>query len=386
MPDIAGRNGSHAPYALSYQIGRGTIRINLLFVLSLYVMLWLVLGFMRKLSGEGSARTCVRLPVFPRSSLASDSETTMTGRWTHPSKRARLLGSLAAVAAVASVWGVGVSPAGAAGSHPGGVGEMCPEVLQGSPTGGLEKVTDPPDGSEVYRGDVIKVTLTWDKARFDGPTLHKALDCVTTDGKLAPDLSVQERDPANDGVFEHSFTVPDGLPDGTRLCDRGFVSGPGSEEGFDRAKSNDVCFKLGGKAPASEAAPPPAGPSPAPGSPAPPSPAPPAPAPGSPAPPSPTPPSPAPPSPAPPSPGQQPPEVAPISGGPSGGPAPRLSGQAPPGAGQIGPGAGSQAAPTLPATGSGSGSLALVAAGALLSGALSAAAGRQRPAAPISRA
>ena len=132
-------------------------------------------------------------------------------------------------------------PAGAGPSHPGGVPDTCPEVLAGGPTGGIEKVTEPADGSEVRPGDVISVTLRWDTTTFTGPVLHKALDCVTIDGAPADELSTQERDTANDGRFDYRFTVPGDLPDGARLCDRGFVSGPDGT-GFNREKSNDVCF------------------------------------------------------------------------------------------------------------------------------------------------
>jgi hypothetical protein len=251
-----------------------------------------------------------------------------------------MLGLLAAVAVLASAWVFATGPAGATASHPGGVAEMCPEVLKGAPSGELKKETDPPDGSEVRGGDVIKVKLLWDETRYDGPKLHKALDCVTLDGDLAPDLSVEERDAANDGVFEHSYTVPKGLPEGTVVCDRGFVSGPGREEEFKRAKSNKVCFPVVAPS-AGESAPP-----------APP----------------PTPPAPAPP---------------PIAAGPAGGPVPpRVSAEAPTPAAQVQPGP--QPAVTLPRTGSDSHVLVLFAVGALLFGALSVAA-RGEPASRLSR-
>lgn len=145
-------------------------------------------------------------------------------------------------------------PAGAAPSHPGGVPDTCPEVLAGAPTGGIEKVTDPADGSVVHRGDVISVTLRWDTTTFTDPVLHKALDCVTIDGTPADDLSTQERDTPNDGRFDYRFTVPGDLPDGARLCDRGFVSGPDGD-GFNRQKSNDVCFVVRVDQPAEAPAP-----------------------------------------------------------------------------------------------------------------------------------
>ena len=155
--------------------------------------------------------------------------------------------ALGGIAALTSSFALG-GPVGATPSHPGELTDTCPEVLAGTPTGGLEKVTDPPDGSEIRRGALVVVTLRWDRATFAGTGLHKALDCVTVDGAPADRLSVQERDTANDGIFETRFTVPDDLADGTRLCDRGFVSGPGPGNTFERLKSNDVCFTISGDA------------------------------------------------------------------------------------------------------------------------------------------
>jgi hypothetical protein len=134
------------------------------------------------------------------------------------------------------------------------VTDTCPEVLAGAPTGGIEKLTEPADGSVVRRGDVVFVTLRWDTTTFSGPVLHKVLDCVTVDGAPADELSTQERDTANDGTFETDFTVPDDLADGARLCDRGFVSGPADDD-FGREKSNDVCFIVRGDRPTDGPAP-----------------------------------------------------------------------------------------------------------------------------------
>ena len=114
----------------------------------------------------------------------------------------------------------------------------------------------PPHGSVAHAGQIVEVTLTWDPAGFSGAQLHKALDCVTVDGALAEDLSVQERDIANDGTFFYSFAVPAGLATGTDLCDRGFVSGDSPGGGFERETSNDVCLEVG-PPPSPEAPPPP---------------------------------------------------------------------------------------------------------------------------------
>jgi hypothetical protein len=136
------------------------------------------------------------------------------------------------------------SAAGATPSHPGGVPETCPEVLAGGPTGGLEKSTNPPPGTDVSPGSVIEVTLRWDPALFTGTQVHKVLDCVTVNGHAADDLSVQERDAADDGDFTTRMTVPGDVGDGASLCDRGFVSGLTGNGAFLREKSNDVCFTI----------------------------------------------------------------------------------------------------------------------------------------------
>ncbi|HEV7688145.1 MAG TPA: hypothetical protein VGQ80_16330 [Acidimicrobiia bacterium] len=165
-----------------------------------------------------------------------------------------MVGGMAVVASSLAV----TATAGATPSHPGGVDDTCPEVLAGAPTGGVEKLTSPPPGSEVGRGGLIEVTLRWDPALFAGPSLHKALDCVTIDGHASDGLSVQERDTPNDGEFTTPMTVPDGLTDGARLCDRGFVSGTALHGPFAREKSNDVCFTVRGDSAAPTVSPAPA--------------------------------------------------------------------------------------------------------------------------------
>jgi hypothetical protein len=150
---------------------------------------------------------------------------------------------VAAAALVAAQAGFGVHFASATPSHPGEVLDTCPEALAGGPTGGVEKLTRPPAESVVHPGELINVSLRWEPGIFERPVLHKALDCVTVDGQFAPALSVQERDTVNDGLVELAYTVP-AVSAGMRLCDRGFVSGATAEGGFDREKSNDVCFTV----------------------------------------------------------------------------------------------------------------------------------------------
>ena len=183
----------------------------------------------------------------------------------------RSWGRVVAAGAAAVGFSLLVEPAaGATPSHPGGVPDTCPEVLAGTPTGGLQKLTVPVAGSAVARGEVITVTLRWDPAIFAGSLLHKALDCVTVDGDAADGLSIQQRDVTNTGEFTTTTTVPDGLAEGARLCDRGFVSGATPGGGFAREKSNDVCFIVHNAAAPALAVAPDVSSSPAPGSSAPP--------------------------------------------------------------------------------------------------------------------
>jgi hypothetical protein len=158
---------------------------------------------------------------------------------------------------VAAMTVTGGASASAHESHPEGAA-ACSEILQGTTTGGLEAATTPPEGSKVQPGGVVEVTLRWDPDEFDGDELHVALHCVTVDGVLAEALSALDRDGANDGKFAHSFTVPAGLPDGTKVCDRGYVSSEGDGEDSDtdsrdedseRVKSTEVCFQVISPAP-----------------------------------------------------------------------------------------------------------------------------------------
>jgi hypothetical protein len=112
------------------------------------------------------------------------------------------------------------------------------------PTGDLLKSTDPAPGSTVQPGQVIQVNLTWDAEKYDEEEdLHKVLDCVTVNGKLDEVLSGGEKPTANDGVFQHDYTVPADAAPGTEVCDQGRLSG-GEEDDYERAISEVVCFKV----------------------------------------------------------------------------------------------------------------------------------------------
>jgi LPXTG-motif cell wall-anchored protein len=149
----------------------------------------------------------------------------------------------------------------------------CTKVLAGEPAGGAQSSAEPADGRPVTAGQSLSVLLTWRAEDFAGPAVDRVVHCVTIDGELAPQLSATERDVANDGRFERTFTVPDGLADGSQLCDRGLISSyelvqafsrgsdpreRGERERLTQATSNDVCWTVAASKPVEAAAPSPA--------------------------------------------------------------------------------------------------------------------------------
>jgi hypothetical protein len=159
-------------------------------------------------------------------------------------RRAHAPGWLSVLVVLGMVW-VPAAVAGAGGSHPAGVSEVCREILRGKSTGDLTKETEPADGSTVRPGDEITVKLVWDRQEFSGHSLHKVVDCVTIDGVFDAKASTMERPTENDGEFRTTHRVPEDADEGARLCERGFASGGGGKDNFERHKSNDVCFMVG---------------------------------------------------------------------------------------------------------------------------------------------
>lgn len=154
----------------------------------------------------------------------------------------------------------------------------CERILGKPPTGGLDKQTDPAEGSAVSPGDKIDVTITWDPADWSGDSLHKAIDCVTVNDAFSLGLSVEEKPTDNDGRFSATYTIPDDVADGDEICDQGFLSGDSSGGAFEQDRSNQVCFRVTGAsgagttpapAPVSPPASPPGEVAPAPAAPAP---------------------------------------------------------------------------------------------------------------------
>ncbi|HEV8571615.1 MAG TPA: DUF11 domain-containing protein [Actinomycetota bacterium] len=125
----------------------------------------------------------------------------------------------------------------------------CNGAFSGRPEGSLAKTATRdgqslPDGSVIEAGDVIVFTITWATSDWEGEELDKVLDCVQVNGQDAPQLSVEEKPTANDGVFIHQLTVPENLESGDVLCDRARLSGDPSGDNQSTQKSNSLCFTV----------------------------------------------------------------------------------------------------------------------------------------------
>jgi uncharacterized repeat protein (TIGR01451 family) len=125
----------------------------------------------------------------------------------------------------------------------------CNGAFSGRPEGSLAKTATRdgqslPDGSLIGPGDVIVFTITWNTSDWVGEELNKVLDCVQVNGQDAPQLSVEEKPTANDGVFIHQLTVPENLESGDVLCDRARLSGNPAGDNPSTQKSNVLCFTV----------------------------------------------------------------------------------------------------------------------------------------------
>jgi hypothetical protein len=164
-----------------------------------------------------------------------------------------------------------VTPAGAERSSPGrmtapagcartcsqapsdDVSADCEEASMNAPasapaTVGLTAAT--PDGATVAPGDEILFRVTWDRNRWSGPELDRALGCVRVKGAMAPDLSTEEESVPNNGVFEFRLHVPDDIRPGCDICAQAFIAGTGADGGPQEMPTGRRCFMSGSPRPA----------------------------------------------------------------------------------------------------------------------------------------
>lgn len=221
--------------------------------------------------------------------------------------------------------------------------DPCPATFGADTNPRLQLATDPPPRSDARPGQSIHLSASWELGSWD--SLDSARACVEVSNTVDPDLGGVEDPTSDDGVFNHVFTIPHGLFNGTVICTRIRLAGdPAGPETAATWVSKQACFEVH---PEETGAPPPTAT-------APPAPRPtPAPAPAAPAPttPAPT---------APPSGPMTPPAVPhrPIetsAGGPGSPGTEILEPRGRPAAGTVGGGSGPVPLPLLPATGAGAG-------------------------------
>lgn len=148
-----------------------------------------------------------------------------------------------AVAALALL-GAAAPAARAQGDTPQDIGQHCPAAMADDRPPALGLRLDPAEGGEVVPGQTVTVAVTWDAATFGAVgQLRRALACVTVDDVLQPVLSAQEKPSANDGLYEHRFTLPADARDGARLCAVGVAAG-GSHGEFTRERSASGCLTV----------------------------------------------------------------------------------------------------------------------------------------------
>jgi hypothetical protein len=118
----------------------------------------------------------------------------------------------------------------------------CEAAFSAGPASGLTYTTNP--GTRLaYVGQTVSLSGSWDPAAWD--SLSSAVACVRVDDDFDDVLGVATPTPDNAGAFEHSFTIPDSVEPGTRLCTRIRLAGdPAGEETEAVWASKMHCFEV----------------------------------------------------------------------------------------------------------------------------------------------
>jgi uncharacterized repeat protein (TIGR01451 family) len=126
---------------------------------------------------------------------------------------------------------------------PAGAVSACNGAFQGSPSGTLAMTASVPNGGSISPGQSITITITWDTGDWSG--LDALYDCFTVNGALDDSLTYGEKPPSNDGIAQHSVTVPNSLLSGDTICARARLSGQ-PIGGVSTQKGNILCWTVGG--------------------------------------------------------------------------------------------------------------------------------------------
>lgn len=107
----------------------------------------------------------------------------------------------------------------------------------------LTFVSDPPARSDAAPGQIVRLSATWGAGGWE--SVRAVLACVRVSDAVNPTLTGSEAVPADDGAFEHSFAIPDGLAAGTVICARMVVAGdPAGDVGDAMWVSRQHCFEV----------------------------------------------------------------------------------------------------------------------------------------------
>jgi hypothetical protein len=118
----------------------------------------------------------------------------------------------------------------------------CAAAFAAAPAAGLGYTTDPPERYAVV-GQTVSLSAAWDPSAWD--SLSSATACVTLDDVADDVLGTSQATPADNGAFSHSFTIPQDVPSGSRLCTRIRLAGdPAGPETQAVWVSKTHCFEV----------------------------------------------------------------------------------------------------------------------------------------------
>jgi hypothetical protein len=118
----------------------------------------------------------------------------------------------------------------------------CEIAFSAGPASGLTYTTNP--GTRLaYVGQTVSLSGSWDPAAWD--SLSSAAACVRVDDAFDDVLGAATPAPDNTGAFEHSFTIPDTVEPGTRLCTRIRLAGDPAGEATEAVWASKMhCFEV----------------------------------------------------------------------------------------------------------------------------------------------
>ena len=121
---------------------------------------------------------------------------------------------------------------------------VCSAAFSGSPDGTLAISATVPNGGSIQANQNITITITWNTG--DWTSLDQFHSCFQLNGADVNSLNLEQGPPelVNDGIIQHTITVPSTVADGDELCSRSRLSGQPTG-GTSTQKSNKICWTVG---------------------------------------------------------------------------------------------------------------------------------------------